>query len=204
MTVCFVDNNIILQLAACNLFEESLNVLSISWNDLRVLSTAVPVFRGKKISKQYSQETIQKAIHIAQRCQKVSIQLCQEYELLLKINGLDPGEVSLITATAIEPSFLLTTGDKRCLEALAIDFRIRSTHQRLSGRVICLEQIFLKLTSSLGTDLVQQRVLSASGCEKAIRLSFGWSIPADEASILEGLNSYINDLQKKSQGLLKI
>ncbi|NET57356.1 MAG: hypothetical protein F6K47_14670 [Symploca sp. SIO2E6] len=202
MTLCFVDNNIILQLAAYNLFEDAINSLNITWTDLRVLNTAIHVFRGKNIKRRYSSETVKRAISIVERCQTILRQPTAELELLLKVNGMDEGESALIVATATESMFWLITGDKRCLEALTNESSIATIRQRLVGRTICLEQILLKLISVHGCDYVQKRVLVTPDCEKAIKISFGWSTPADEASILEALNNYINDLQRKSQGLL--
>lgn len=200
--VCFVDNNIILQLAAYNLFEEAIASLNLTWDNLRVLNTAIYVFRGKKTARKYSRETIQRAISIVQRCQTILREPTPEFELLLEIKGMDEGESALIVATAKEPAFWLTTGDKRCLEALINEPSITTIRQRLVGRTICLEQILLKLISIHGSDYVQQRVLATPDCEKAIKISFGWSTPADAASIRQALNSYINDLQRRSGGLL--
>lgn len=210
MTVCFVDNNIILQLAAYDLFEDAIAALSLTWDDLRVLNTAIHVFQCRNIARNYSPETVQRAIAIVQKCQTLVRQPTDEFELLLKIDGIDEGEASLIAATAAEPAFWLITGDKRCLEVLTNEPSIATIRQRLSGRTICLEQILLKLISVYGSAYVQQQVLAAPDCEMTIKISFGWSTPVDEASILEGLYSYINDLQKQfskgeaspTQGLL--
>lgn len=53
-----------------------------------------------------------------ERCQKIELLLSEELKNL-QIEGLDPGEMILISATEHEESFYLTTGDKRCITALA-------------------------------------------------------------------------------------
>lgn len=204
MTVWFIDNNIILQLAAYNLFEETLAAFSIAWADLRVLNTAVYVFQGKGVARNYSPETVKRAVAIVKQCQTVLRQPTNEFELLLKINGIDEGEASLIAATATEAAFLIVTGDKRSLCALTSAPIAENIHQRIVGRVICLEQVLLKLILVHGAEQIQQQIsaTSDSEIEKAINISFGWSQQADPESIQEGLNSYINGLQDQSKGLL--
>ena len=203
MLVCFLDNDIILKLAAYDLFAEVIAAFDLTWQDLRVLNTAIYSMQAKNKAKYYSPEGIQRAISIVEKCQTVQTQTTDEFQLLLSIDQIDTGEASLIAATATtESAFWLMTGDKRCLKALASDESIASIHQRLVGRTICLEQILLKLISINGIDWVRHRVSVAPDCDKAIRNSFGLSTPADETSVKEALNSYIKHLEKQSQGLL--
>ncbi len=202
MLVCFLDNDIILKLAAYDLFAEVIAAFDLTWQDLRILNTAIYIIRAKNTAKHYSPECIQRAISIVEKCQTVPTQPTDEFQLLLRIDEIDEGEASLIAATATESAFWLMTGDKRCLKALVSDESIASIRQRLVGRTICLEQILLKLISIHGIDWVQHRVLDAPICDKAIKIAFGWSTPADETSVKEALNSYIKELEKQSQGLL--
>jgi C4-dicarboxylate transporter len=46
--VCFLDNDIILKLVACNLFSEAIRSLNLVESDLRVLSDAKYVFRNSR------------------------------------------------------------------------------------------------------------------------------------------------------------
>lgn len=117
--VCFLDNDIILKLVACNLFDSAVNCLNLVESDLRVLSDAKYVFRNsRRIAKKYPLEIRESAISIVERCQKIEPSLSDELKNL-QIEGLDPGEMILISATEHEESFYLTTGDKRCITALA-------------------------------------------------------------------------------------
>lgn len=203
MTICFIDNDVILQLAAYNLFREAIDALSLELADLRILSTARYFFKGKKAARQHEPATIQQAIEIAESYDEaVCDQKSPEYKLLIESNGIDLGEATLITATIAVPAFWLATSDKRCLETLATEPKLTSIHQHLVGRVICLEQILLKLIGICEFSDVRQQVRSTLGCAEAIKNCFGRSLPADENSTRDGLNSYIEDLRKKSRGLL--
>ncbi len=110
--VCFLDNDIILKLVACNLFSEAVRSLNLVESDLRVLSDAKYVFRNsRRIANKYPLEIRESAILIVERCQNIQPELSEELRDL-QIEGLDPGEMILISATRQQESFYLTTGDK--------------------------------------------------------------------------------------------
>lgn len=202
MLTCFLDNDIVIKLSAFDLFDEAIAVLNLDWEQLQVISTAQYTFRGKSYIAQYSEPVCQKAIAITQKCQKVEAANSKEFALLNKVKNIDEGEAALIAATADKDVFWLTTGDKKCLEALATDPKLESVCKRLRGRTICLEQLIYKLIKHKGFAWVQERIVAGQDCDRAIKITFGWSERASEAMVLEGLKSYINDVQLRSQGLL--
>lgn len=96
--------------------------------------------------------------------------------------------------------FLLLSGDKNCMSGLAaIPEQI---YKRLCGRVICLEQIILKLIEVKGFVFVRDRVLPMVSCDKSLQICFGVSSPANEENVSVGLNSYINDIRQQAPNLL--
>ncbi|MEE3715705.1 hypothetical protein V2H45_02975 [Tumidithrix elongata RA019] len=202
MLTCFLDNDVILKLSAFDLFDETLSILNLSWQQLQVVSSAQYTFRGKRYINQYSEPVCQKAIAIARQCQIVTVESISEFALLNGVKKIDAGEAELIAATANREVFWLVTGDKNCLEALATAPNLESICNRLRGRTICLEQLIYKLIELKGFTWVQERIIVGQECDRAIKIIFGWSEPASEATVLEGLQSYINDVQLRSQGLL--
>jgi hypothetical protein len=194
----------ILKLSAFDLFDETLSILDLSWQQLQVVSTAQYTFRGKTYIAKYSELVCQKAIAITKQCQTVTVENSAEFALLNGVKNIDAGEAALISATASKEVFWLTTGDKNCLVALANDPKLESICKRLRGRTICLEQLIYKLITVKGFAWVQERIMPTCECDRAIKITFGWSEPADEASVLTGLQSYIDDLQRRSQGLLAV
>lgn len=74
--------------------------------------------------------------------------------------------------------------------------------KRLSGRVICLEQIILKLIEVNGFVFVCDRILPMVSCDKSIQICFGYSAPASKENVIVGLNSYINDIRQQAPNLL--
>jgi hypothetical protein len=201
LLTCFLDNDIILKLSAFNVFEEAIASLDLDWQQLRVMDTAYYVFQGnRQIVAKYSEEIGQRAIAVTQRCEAIAIDASDEFLLLRDF--IDIGEASLIAATGKEETFFFTTGDKRCLEALANNPSLSSVHDRLCGRTICLEQLIYRLIMSQGFEVIQKKIVSAYDCDRAIKNIFGVSTFADESTVITNLQSYINDLQLRSRGLL--
>jgi hypothetical protein len=200
LLTCFLDNDIVIKLSAFDLFDEAIAVLNLDWTQLQVISTAQYTFRGKSYIAQYSEPVCQKAIAITQKCQKVMVENSLEAELLNGFAGIDIGEAALIVATRSQTDFLLLSGDKNCITQLAaIPEQI---YKRLCGRVICLEQLILKLIEVKGFVFVCDRVLPMVSCDKSLQICFGYSSSASEENVIVGLNSYINDIRQQAPNLL--
>lgn len=89
--------------------------LGLTQADLRVLSDAKYVFRkSRQVVQRYPQPIRDSAISIVEKCTPILPEVSEELQTL-QIEGLDPGEVILISATKYEEFFYLVTGDKRCL-----------------------------------------------------------------------------------------
>ena len=200
MLICFLDNDILIKLSAFGLFDEVVAILNLDWTQLQVISTAQYAFRSKAFIAKYSESVCQKAIAITQKCQKVMVENSLEAELLNGFAGIDIGEAALIVATRSQTDFLLLSGDKNCMTQLAtIPEQI---YKRLCGRVICLEQIILKLIEVRDFVFVRDRVLPMVSCDKSLQICFGYSTPASEENVIAGLNSYINDIRQQTPNLL--
>jgi hypothetical protein len=202
--VYFLDNDVILKLTTYRMLDQALDCLEIDRSDIRVLASARFVFTSKKLQKKYSEEMLLSAIEFVKSCTTISAQDNDEYRLLEKQakNDIDPGEATLIAATFHESASLLATGDKRCLKALFSIESLELIHKKLQGRVICLEQIICKLIETQGFDWVLERVLPNLDCDKALKSAFGSGSNSQSGTVLETLNSYIQDLQKTSSGIL--
>lgn len=187
---------------ACNLFWEAVTSLGLTQADLRVLSNAKYVFlKSRRVVQSYPQPIRDSAISILEGCTPILPEFSEEFQKL-QIEGIDPGEIILISATRYEASFYLTTGDKRCLKALVATPQLAAIRQRLTGRVICLEQLILKLIGTQGFDEVLTKVLPAREYDSALKAIFGSGERASQKNVLQALEGYIEDLRKKTEGLL--
>jgi hypothetical protein len=217
VTIGLVDNDILLKLIAFQLMDETLDLLGLSLNSLRVLSSAQFVFRDrqKQQSQQekpkqqgYTDEIWEQAIAFCKCCQtldpfglELEPSILNEYKQLAPFaEEINEGETALILATARSADFLLLTGDKKCLQTLP---RIpRSIYRRLQGRVLCLEQIILKLIDHLGFERVQILIQPAIQCDQSIQFCFGYSRPAPESQVRHALQSCIDQIHHLAPGLL--
>ena len=180
----FLDNDVILKLVACNLFWEAVASLKLSPADLWVLESAKFVFKKNRRAKnKYPQPILDNAISLVESCTKIKQESSFDEEFqALKIDGIDPGERLLIAATQKAEDFYLATGDKRCLIALAIakasDFSgtvpsLSEIRKRLSGRVVCFEQLLKKSINHQGFEDVLAKVLPGREYDGSLKAIFG-------------------------------
>ena len=197
---CFIDNDVILKLVTCDLFDEAIAAFEIDRSNIHVLETARFSFRTKKTKKNYSEAVIEKAIATIKDFYTVEAQADNPL-FDLKIPDMDD-ELKLIVAASAEPSFYFATGDKRCLRALTGITELATMREKLSGRVICLEQIITKIIQVYGFEVVKQKIIPARSCDKVLQAAFGSGEKTEERNTLEALNAYINEIEQKCPSLL--
>lgn len=204
MPICFFDNDVILKLAAFDLFGEALNILGVTQQELRVLDTAIHKFRkDRRLKQKYTDDGIDRAIQIVQYCPKINEKLDpDEMNQLSNIEGIDPGEAVLVAATRNQEIFYLTTGDKRFLKALAGASGLNTIRQRLSKRVICLEQLILEAINNYGFMIIRDKIVPVRDCDTAIRAAFGSGQQATQENVVLTLNGYVQELKQQTGDLL--
>ena len=207
--ICLADNDIILKLALCDLLDEAVAALDATHGEVYVLNTA----RFKLISPNKPSRGRVKPDEPAYS------RLCAFFEAVRLIDvtpppeeqlafddlaGIDAGEAVLFSASTHYAGSRLVTGDKRSLIALAAAGTpvCAAVCKRLVGRVICFEQVVLRLIERLGFDSVRDRVVPARNCDTALRLVFGSGLTADESGVRDGLASYVGDLRSFTGGML--
>lgn len=167
---------------------------------IRVLPTASRfISRDWSIKDQYDERTRTEACRIVDKCEKLFSPSTSEYQTLQTIEGIDPGEALLISATAAEKAFCIVTADKRCLRALAAS-GMAATLSRLEHRIICLEQLVVRLVQQ-STDFakVSRRITQAVSCESSVMEAFKL---ADQAAVIGRLQEEIDHLRSQTGSLL--
>lgn len=196
----FIDNDVILKLVTCNLFDEAIAAFDIDLSNIHVLETARFSMRSNKTKKNYSETVIEKAIATIKDFHTVEAQADNPL-FDLKIPDMDD-ELKLIVAASAETSFYFATGDKRCLRALTGITELATMREKLSGRVICLEQIIMKIIQVYGFEVVKQKIIPARSCDKVLQSAFGSGEKTEERNTLEALNAYISEIEQKCPFLL--
>lgn len=218
-----LDNDIILKLATCDIFDDTLLALGADASQIKILDTFKYKFqkqiqrtRGSRATSN-SRYNVQKALEITQNFVTISESDISEadtsiYTRLLNYstnsndnNTIDKGEAVLISNVCYANregniNYLLT-GDKRCLKALtSSDFT--DIVEYINGTVWCLEQLILKNIEEVGFDMIQAKIYPARNCDSSIKFIFGYSEAASEEIVTEGLRQEILNLRQQTGNLL--
>lgn len=198
MKVALCDNDILHKLSACRLFDQAISALGLAPQQAMVLPTARYVFdqRKDKATKKFGAEVLLEI----QRVLACSAELNwtppgPEQQVLADVPGIDTGEAILFLAAAAHDGYVLATGDKRSLRALTERAECSGVLAGLKGRVVCLEQLVLRLIDVLGFEEVRSRIVPALSCDNALRVAFGAGLGTSEANAKEALENYVDELR---------
>ncbi|MEG5057407.1 hypothetical protein QUB60_17870 [Microcoleus sp. A2-C5] len=204
MAICFADNDIILKLAACNLFDEALTSFDLTKADVRVLPTAIFKFKknSTKLAKIYTEVGIQRGIEIVSNCVSIEQALhSAEFGALNDLEGIDAGEALLFATTKTVNDFYILTGDKKCLRALASS-NLTEIKQRHSRRVFCFEQVILRVIKTCGFEEVREKIVPVRECDTALKAAFGSGPKSTAENTIFILQKYVEELRDQTQQLL--
>lgn len=203
-----VDSDIIYKLAVCNLLDDTLAALDLARTNAYVLPTAKYKFgvarrRPSTGEQRYGAEVFTRIRDFLGSVRELNVAgPSEEIRLLASIDGIDAGEAVLFAATAEFNQYLLATGDKTSLRALAMSPVCLPIAQRIRGHVICLEQIIKRLIQHFGFPYVRDKVVPAPACDTVLSAAFGSGWEATELNVLAALDSYINELRSLPINLL--
>lgn len=213
--ILVADNDALLKLNAYALWDDTCALLGVRQPDVRTLAAArfvVRRFRDRADMRlKYTAGGIDRALAAIEHAAIVDppSDMTDHDALLMGARRLnptkppvDPGEALLFAAAAPRADYLLTTSDKRALRALHALPEAKTVCDQLAGRILCVEHLLLELIEARGFAYVQPRVRSAPECDGVIRIAFGASAPAPEASVRDGLHSFIGDLRSETGALL--
>lgn len=207
--LCLSDNDLILKLAEFDLLGDAVEVLGVTRKDVLILPRAKRVFPSK-VGKTHTRDGVDRAMKFIAGLELVEQVDPQEHIILQRAkfieNGIefkiDPGEATLFAATKLLDDVLVATGDKKCLRALHACADCAPIISWLEARVICLEQVILRLIDHKGYKWVQSRVGRGVG-DKSMEQAFAdgradWP----EVECRKWLDAYVADLKQKTGCLL--
>lgn len=208
MTPLFVDNDVIKKLAALDLLDAAIEALGFRVEETFVLPTAKYKFHAgdsKKGQKKWGERTHPRIVNFLGRARPIEDQFDQSlHDALASVENIDDGEAVLLSATVSNEGALLTTGDKRCVLALATADGCRETAKKLEGRIICVEQVMLRVILHVGFDEVLEKAVPGLSelQDTALRVAFGSGPQTKREIAEEALSRYIAELREKAAGLL--
>ena len=205
--ICLADNDIVKKLAICNLLDEALGALGVSYDEILVLPTArfkLGVAKNAdKARAQLGTETFDRLKSFLDRIGVIdTVPPPDEQRLFDDALDIDTGEAILFSASAHYAACLIATGDKRSLRALAALPNAELIIDRMAGRVICFEQIVMRIIQQSGFNVVRSRVVPACDCDTVLRAAFGSGLEATEETVMRCLTVYTQYLRDETGPLL--
>jgi len=189
----FLDNDALLKLVAWDLLDDALALLGAARTDVQIHSDAGYVTRSKRKKPEYGGKPTFDRLDKVLPSLRVLRDAPDGFAALVNVENVDVGEAILIGHAASTDAAYLTTGDKRCVRALA-DPRLATFRLRLAGRIVCVEAAIEALILSGDFAGVRRRILPARSCDTAIMAAFGSGMKAERASVLEALRAYLAEL----------
>lgn len=197
--IYFSDVDVVLKLARCGFLPWLPALLGVAEDKISIQYLASLKARLTRSSKKLTNTAHQK--HLAEFCAAHSIigaaaDIARQEELLQ--SGMDPGE-ALLFAEAEATGGIVVTGDKRALAQYA---KVSTTLQRAKIKVVCWEQLLLRVHRLKGYEALKQGCCEGMSSDKLLSLAFSSGLATQEERALAALESYLGDVRKHSEDIL--
>lgn len=213
MATSAVDNDIILKGLRYGLLASILAVIPSAVSDVGVLGAAKFVVGAQLRRAQIARAIADAEKELADLLRQATVlepsdqesQVAAELELAAQKSGLnlDEGESQLCAITIARRLEWLVTGDKRAIAALEIILDQLGVINELSERILCLEQIFLRLVDSVGPLIIRAAVCRDPAADRALATCFSCSSQdSSEESWRDGLASYAAAVRRSAPRLV--
>lgn len=205
-----IDNDILLKGAGYGLLNELISSIPAQVSEVGVLraakfvvedrlrkaklTNALVLFRQVIQQVQCLEPTKAEAIFAAQL----------EYEALRVNLNVDSGE-SLLCAITIKREFAgIVTGDKKAIKSIEVLIPSFIDITKLAGKVVCLEQLILRIIiQDSNARIVQRAICARPNLDKTLAICFSCSSPeVGPESWLQCLLSYVSDIRKNAPTIL--
>lgn len=197
--IYFSDVDVVLKLASCGFLPLLPELLGVDAAEIKVRYLVSLQARLGRKNKKLANVTHQK--HLEEFCQAHSIVTGDgnpERVQQLVLGGMDPGEAVLF-AEAEATGGIIVTGDKRALMLYA---KISTQEQRAKIKVVCWEQLLLRVRQKHGYERLRQGCCAGLHCDKFLLLTFSSGMATQEDHAVEALESYLNGVKKHSDDIL--
>lgn len=210
---CLLDNDIVLKIAAFQLGEAVLPMLTI--NDERPAILGVGRFvvtrKAERVGRfQYSAAVAASAGALLAQLGVVEpnedeIELAAEFETAALQEGVefDTGEAQLLAMLLHRSCPAIVTGDKRAVVAMS---KLADVQVHAPGMVICLEQLLAQVVSGHPIEALRTLICSEPNADTATSMCFACATidatELDREDVTSALQSYVADLRRKSGDVL--
>jgi hypothetical protein len=197
--IYFSDRDVVSKLAACGFLPLIASLLGKPEHGLNIRYLASLKYSLSRPSKKLVNKIYQR--HLEKFCQSHrsidgSTNIHREQELFS--GSMDPGEAVLF-AEAEETGGTVVTGDKVALKAYR---RLSNSAQRSKIKVVCWEQLLLRVHKTQGYEALRAGCCEGIECDKMLLLAFSNGLATLEDHALDCLHSHLRDVEKHSSDIL--
>ncbi len=197
--IYFSDRDVVSKLAACEFLPLIATLLGKPEQSLEIRYLASLKYSLSRPGKKLANKTYQR--HLEKFCQSHrsidgSTNIHREQELFS--GSMDPGEAVLF-AEAEETGGTVVTGDKVALKAY---LRVSNSAQRSKIKVVCWEQLLLRVHKTQGYEALRAGCCEGIECDKMLLLAFSNGLATLEDHALDCLHSHLRDVEKHSSDIL--
>lgn len=195
-----LDSDVARKMSQYTLIDDMVACLGCGLSDLAVLPQLkfqLRIGTPKALLKLGDEAAVAAATKLINAAQEISLGP-EAANMLLELNrtDIDSGEQVLFAALLLDSSRQLISGDKRAMVALSQIETIE--HLWMSLR--CLEDLVLLMVHAMAFDRLSASVRSRTDADMGISIVFGRTQASPKESVIEGLESYLNQLINDTGG----
>ncbi len=213
MVKAAVDTDILFKGASYGLLFDLISAIPSHVSDTGVLGAAPFVVRAKLRNAKLNRgpETAIGLLEELVRCAAMLEPTTEEARFAAELEfaaqranvNLDEGESQVCAIVIGRALSWLVTGDKRAVKALEQLLGDRGELTELAGKVLCLEQLFLRLIGMDNAAAIRDAVCGEPGVDHALAVCFSCNSPeVGPDSWSDGLQSYIANLRDAAKTVL--
>lgn len=176
-----VDTDAFCKLGVGEFLSDTANLFNASLQECGRLPALPYMLRKGSLRARYGAEACDSLISLADTMPVIQQRNVAWLDTLAAIPDIDPGEAQIFAAAA-ESGLIVISGDKRALRALR---NVQGFVDALAGRIVVLEAVLLALCDCLGSNRVQQQIVSLVPLDKVVEVCF-----SSGSDPREGLESY--------------
>lgn len=207
--IVLADNDILLKLARCDLFDEFLTAFGVTAAEVLILKTARFSVTSAKHRKRIGDASFARLTSFL--ASLADIDTAPDPAAIAALTeqtdkNIDAGEAVLFAVCPLVPGSVIVTGDKKSLAGLsaagAEEATCAALCHSLAGKVFCFEQVLARVLDRFGYDAVRQKLIDGRECDRGLALWLGSGLDATEAGFREGLDSHLRALLATTRDLL--
>ncbi|MGL6074598.1 MAG: hypothetical protein ACRC8S_10600 [Fimbriiglobus sp.] len=208
--IVLADNDILIKLARCDLFDEFLTAFDVNITEIRILKAARFSVLNKKQRKKLSEASFTRLTKFLALLSDIDTAPDPNFITALTEQtdkNIDAGEADLFAICPLVPHSVIVTGDKKCLAGLVAaameDMVCHEIYRSLAGKIVCFELVLSRILEHFGFEAIRQKLIDGRECDGGLKLWLGSGLDATEATFRDGLTSYLNQIRQTAGPLLR-